>query len=477
MSNIFETDILKTYLEDQAKHGWELTKIGKFILTFEKKEKTNVHYATGILSTDIICGKMSENNEYKDLIASFDYQFVGDRNGVCIFKTFSDFPFYTDEIIDDDYFNQCIDMHFLRRLRFFILELLMWFQIFLLDFSFDFISDLYLILLLSTSVFLLYELFNEYGLIPYIHYCSLHKRKIHLKLMSTNHWIWYGILIAEMIGIRSIVISDRFRHVNVQLILIYLVCFLGLFLLGVLIYFGLYKKRNSQMLELQSWIWSAFLFGAPFTIMISMLSGFKYNNGGLMQTTLICWLCVIVLGIILFQLRYRFLRSIEMSLVVMLAFIGVFITLAGANQKPIKIVRELNVLNHMNSIEIDDVEIPLSLCFDEACTLYENEYFESVLMKKQSVIEKLNHKDYAYDYYEIKWDFLSDSIMNQIVMYEMMDQYDERVFKDFQYYYFEYQDEGSEVLVRKKNQAYRITFDKKFTKDELEKYLPLLPWK
>lgn len=404
ITNLLETEALKKYLDDQAEKGWELMHIGKYILTFEKKEKVHVQYAIGIFS----CGKgtMESNNKYLQLAQSLDYEFVGDRRGIVVFKSSTDLPFYSDEMVDKEYFEKQMHKNFFHQLGLLLLFLFMNYSI-LCDLRIDhFFSNAHVLLGICFTICLYEAVVFEYGIGSYIKYY----RK--------------GI-----------------------------------------------KKTDYKRLEARSWIVWMSMFVSFVTFVIFVLCDIKYQNSISFSIILICWIALIPLSMILYRYRYRFEKSIEMIFSVIMIFVSSIMITSGMMNQPIKVYRNPN---NSEKYTIDTYDIPYSLCHDEACQLIENDIEESIFMKKQRVEEELNGIQYICEYYEIKYDFINEWIMNRIKQHYGLGLYEVEKGE----YYYDFSNTDYEMFVQKNNQAfYLFRGNEPIDEEEFLKIREELPWK
>lgn len=410
-THMLEADALKKYLDDQLKDGWVLIQVGREILTFEKCEYPNIQYALGIFQCNT-----TENDEYKNFAEQFGFEYVGDRDGIVIFKTTSDVPFFSDELVDQEFKDTKIRKTMFWQIINMILIMISIFYTYRLTVSHtDFIEDIGIYMCIAFLVWNVSSLFgNHLGVIPYLKY-------------------------------------RRNKE----------------------------TRSDYRGIECRSWCYTIFTYEIAVQFFMFMLSAMKHENISYMPYLLGSWIGIAVIGAFVYLFRSRWLRAIEIGLISISMFVVSFMFLIGNQHKPlITTVERLDGLKI--TTYIDSNEIPFSLCENEICELVQNDIQESIVLKKQVVEEVMNKKSYKYEYFEIKSDLFEETMMKKIMDKNvLLHRGTQRTFKEYFYKYQVIDDEATEMnlFVRKDKEIYLFISIDVLDENSIQTFIQNLPWK
>lgn len=416
-THMLEVDALKNYLDDQLKEGWILIKVGREFLTFEKYENPDFQYALGIFQCDT-----NENNEYKDLAEQFGFEYVGDREGIVIFKTTSDVPFYSDELVDEEYRDSKIRKSMFHR---FIQALfLIWILFYHFIYSpseLDFVSDFIIYSALVFTLLIVARLFSvDLGIIPYLKYKKTHQ-----------------------------------------------------------------VKKVYKGIECRSWFYliSSIIFLTP--VFMFLVTDLKYENVSYMNYFLMSWIGAMIIAVFFYHFRTHWFRAFEICTISVMLFITLFILIAINQNQPATEPIDINwgqLIGYQKiKYYVDSYEIPLSLCSSETCELVQNDIQKSILLKKQNIMQTSEKEKYSYiyNYYEVKPTCFEEKVIQHIFDHWEWFVKCDQTFKEYSYGYEPFKNEKIvDLIVRKNNEIYVfIGLDCETTEEAVKSFIETIPWK
>lgn len=227
-------------------------------------------------------------------------------------------------------------------------------------------------------------------------------------------------------------------------------------------------ETNYHKIEIRSWICIFGIFALLLNVLLINYFAVSYVQNDFLLFTSIYWICILTLGIICYFIRNSFNKIIDFifisfGVICMSCFIVIL------SDKPLyRLLDEIQ-----NNKDFISTDIPLSIYENKSNSKVKmNSIDESLIMKKQEVLEEWNDEGFLYHYYVVKNDYLNDYIFDKVKkswdMIEMKKKDDVELTYDKSI-------NPARLFVRKENEAY-LFWIHDLSKSEVNNIIQLIEW-